>query len=499
LSLITSSQLASINGGKSLFIYAEPSNILVLEPIIDKEKTIGFMLAIANLQALVDSSFIPDKYGKSAMITWLNSNQKVITSVGLNTEASGSIEDHDFSSTSGIVSFKINRQNYVNAFLTSPLSGETMVIGLSESEIYHAVVFARNMAFVAGALSIILIVFILGFIIKRVIAPVISAELVFEDLASGQGDLTRRLSVKSDDEIGDMANFFNQFAGNLHDLMVIVSAKANSLSEISSLVSKELDRNSEVMEEQRSDVDSIATSINQLSASAKEVSASAEEGTKHASHANEQVKAGLQNIEGSVESINHLSEQLGESLAMVETLAGVSDSIGAVVDVINGVAEQTNLLALNAAIEAARAGEMGRGFAVVADEVRTLAKRTQDSVGEIVSSITNLQSQTDKVLVSFKKRPAEAQDSVIHIKDTRNIFESIADVVSNIDAVNIQIANSAHEQSGVSQSIDASISGIKHSADSSAEIASVLINEAKRLTEHSIELTKATNQFNLDT
>lgn len=283
------------------------------------------------------------------------------------------------------------------------------------------------------------------------------------------GDMTVHVEVDSRDELGALANDFNDTVRRIRDLITRVSQTAGQVDQQSRQVETISGESSRAVASQRSQIEQVATAMNEMAATSQEVARSAASAVTSAGLVNKETLAGRQLVESSVDGIEKLANEIDNSVKAINQLADDSSSISRVLEVIKGVAEQTNLLALNAAIEAARAGEQGRGFAVVADEVRTLARRTQQSTEEIEQMIARLQNGVNgavKAMGASHSMTGATVDSSLKVQDALgNILKAVNQIVDQSE----QIAAAAEEQTAVSHDIDQNIVEINQVSDRTAE------------------------------
>ena len=314
---------------------------------------------------------------------------------------------------------------------------------------------------------------------RSVTRPILSVANMLEDIASGEGDLTRRLAYDKKDELGQLAGWFNRFLDKLQPIIAEVKRSvqdARSTADQSAAIAAQT---SAGMEQQYRQVDQAATASHEMSATAQDVARSAAQAAQAARDADQATRDGLTIIDRTTRSIDHLAADMSNAMTQVEGLAANSEKIGSVLEVIRAIAEQTNLLALNAAIEAARAGEAGRGFAVVADEVRNLARRTQESVEETRQVIEQLQAGTQVVVSSMSNSHQQAQGSVEQVGQAVTALQQIGNAVTVITDMNLQIASAAEEQSAVAEEINSNVSTIRDVTESLSEQA----NESARVSQ----------------
>ena len=290
-----------------------------------------------------------------------------------------------------------------------------------------------------------------------------------DDIAAGEGDLTRRLPVTSEDELGQLAGSFNRFVEKVHGLVRQIVEMTGQLTELVGQVSEQAQRSEQAMGQQRHETDQVATAINEMSAAAHEVAKSAQNAAEAAQQTDREGQAAKSVVDGSIQRIHSLVEDIRSSGVSLDNLQQEVLSIVSVLDVIRSIAEQTNLLALNAAIEAARAGEAGRGFAVVADEVRALASRTQQSTQEIQGMIDRLQQGTQQSVTSMRRSSDAGELTSEQANKAGESLDAIAQLIATINAMNAQIAIAAEEQTAVAEEINRSVHQIAVAVDSVAD------------------------------
>ncbi|MDC5838181.1 methyl-accepting chemotaxis protein [Vibrio europaeus] len=320
---------------------------------------------------------------------------------------------------------------------------------------------------IAGIVLVVLGLATIAFSASRLVKPIREVVARLDDIASGEGDLTQRLEVKSQDEIGQLAIGFNRFLDKLQSIIsevVDTTIQVGTTTQQSRVAAQQTRTSSD---SQFKEVDLVATASEEMTQTAGLVVQNAEVAVREAEKANEAAASGQDVIEKSQQEMMRLVERMTAAVPVVEELATNNANITEILSVIEGISEQTNLLALNAAIEAARAGEQGRGFAVVADEVRNLASRTQESVGEIRQVIENVQNGTRDVVQAIQDGNDLANDSAAQVQSAAKELSQIFEAIASINDMNTQIVKAAEEQQSVSAEVNQSVSNIR---DLSAQI-----------------------------
>lgn len=342
----------------------------------------------------------------------------------------------------------------------------------------------------------IVLITILSLTINTVVLrPLNRVRKALEEIASGEADLTRRLTVSNDDEIGEVARWFNVFVGHLQEVVQQIVNSAKGLAE----AAEELSLGSQDMAKRSGDQSEV---VSAMAAAMQEMTV----GINHVSqHSNDvrtvSIRSGDLSKQGSAvmgsltQGMHRISESVNQSAETIEALGRESEKINTVVNVIKDIADQTNLLALNAAIEAARAGEQGRGFAVVADEVRKLAERTTKSTFEISSTIGVVQSGIREAVERMHHGVERVNEG---LAEARHAGETIADVescASNLVSSVGDIVNSISEQSSASTDIAQRVEEIATIVDESDHAMQGVAQNAKQVSDYAESLKQVVAGF----
>jgi methyl-accepting chemotaxis protein len=318
-----------------------------------------------------------------------------------------------------------------------------------------------------------------------------------QDIADGDGDLSRRIQVKRNDELGTLGHSFNRFADQIHKLVTLSKSITDSVTEKSGTAFQTWHQTRDFMNQQKGEVEISSAATTEMAQTSTEMANAANHVADYAEDANKQMLEAKEAVNNSQKSMLQLGHQIQETSNVVEELRQNSDEISGVLDVIRSVAEQTNLLALNAAIEAARAGEQGRGFAVVADEVRTLASKTQESTTSIQEIIQKLQSSS----MAAEQAIAVSCSSVEENNKASNTLvvklNHASDAVGQIQHQVLEISEAVNQQATVAEDIAETVSKVRDLSDDAINCGNELEVGFEGMSASATELSDSLNKFEI--
>ncbi|MGI9332855.1 MAG: methyl-accepting chemotaxis protein [Gammaproteobacteria bacterium] len=353
---------------------------------------------------------------------------------------------------------------------------------------------------VGAAIGVVTIVALL--IVGVVVAAVLTRSLdgvvdSLRGMASGEGDLTRRLASPGSDEIGELVRWFNQFVEKLHDIVanvasstIQVAASAEELSAVATQAAANLNR-------QQSQTQKLARTADEMLQMIQQVSTNTSDAAQLAKYADEQASTGHSIVAASNDAINALADEVNSGAEFTERLADRAKQATLAVSVINEIASQTNLLSLNAAIEAARAGDEGSGFSVVAREVRTLASRTQHNTREIEEVVKRIQGgvkQATQAMLSSRDRAEQTLSQALQVSSA---LEAISEAVSSIKTANEEVDDTVGNYRKLSESAQDSIVHIKDATDAAAGAVNQISSASGELATLAGQLQSLVDQFTI--
>ncbi|MCY7296179.1 methyl-accepting chemotaxis protein [Alteromonas sp. a30] len=333
------------------------------------------------------------------------------------------------------------------------------------------------------------------FIIQPMLKPLRDMLEAMTDISQGEGDLTKRIDVDRQDEIGQLAHQFNAFIERVRGLVKQTKDITTEVKNSTETVFKTTEQNVNLVNTEKSEIESVASASYQMAQTSRDVSKNTEEAMGLADSVKTDMENGGSVVYSAVNDIKQLSSHIGDAAQVVTALEKETDKIGEVLDVITGITEQTNLLALNAAIEAARAGEMGRGFAVVADEVRTLASRTHESTQHIQDIIGALQTAAKQASQTMQTSNEQADAGVKRVSDIQKVLDDALQGVEQIQEQMHGIAAANTQQSLSADEIAGNVSHISSLADQSVNETRDVETNIRQLHRLSAELDDTLRQF----
>ncbi|MEK5029165.1 methyl-accepting chemotaxis protein [Paenibacillus sp. FSL M7-1046] len=341
---------------------------------------------------------------------------------------------------------------------------------------------AMGISFGVTGLSVLLAIFIALLLSGKIIKPIRDVNKQLQEIAEGDADLTRKLTVRTKDEIGDLALAFNKMTDNLGLIIGQVSQSADGLAASSvkltsdsGLTAEATERIAGIMgtvasgsERQMNDLQTNMTTIVEMSAGIQQIAASVQDISDASLRSNEFAVAGDKSLQAAVRQMASINQSIGSLSEQVLGFAKRSQEIGSIVGVIQGIASQTNMLALNATIEAARAGEQGRGFAVVADQVRKLAEQSGESANLIAEMAAGIQSDADDAVLVMKSSIAEVQDGTEIIENAGHSFGEIRISIDSLAGQVQEVSGAVEEITAATEEIVESIRTVTQISETTA-------------------------------
>ncbi len=411
----------------------------------------------------------------------------------------------------GYAEIALDGRAYLATVFTSPDLGYRFIGMISKAEVMHEASVLIRTVLIISVVMVITFVLLAMWLANTIVRPINNVSVALKDIAQGEGDLTRRLDIEKEDEVGVLARWFNMFIEKLQDIikeLEITSKGVDALSSSLEGVSLSLQQAAAGASRRSADVAAGAEEMNEnLAGVASEMEQSAVN-TNAVATAAEKMSATIGEIAANSERARKISssavDETKEAFAYMEELSSATDKIGNVTQTITEISEQTNLLALNATIEAARAGEAGKGFSVVANEIKVLARQTADATLEIkqlVEAVQNNTGKTGKGIDNIAKVISNVNEIVDTIAtavgEQTNVTNEIAGKVSQVN-LGIQAVNENVNQSSVaSENIVKAIGDAASASQQLAQSSRQVENNAKELSANSGQLQKIVRNFKI--
>ncbi|WP_051216502.1 methyl-accepting chemotaxis protein [Ferrimonas futtsuensis] len=372
------------------------------------------------------------------------------------------------------------------------------LIAVEKDVVYASVSEANQTVVLTGVISTLISALVLVVMLNYLYRPIVALKERVQDLAEGEGDLTQRLEVRSDDDLGKISNGINTVVSSLQTMMLEVRQVTGELAHGVDVLKTQAEENEAILASHMSETDQVATAMEELNATAETVASSAAEAAQYTREANQTGEQSKVIVAQAQSSVISLVEEVEVTAGNIQSMSDETHSINSILKVIGEIADQTNLLALNAAIEAARAGAQGRGFAVVAEEVRALAGRTQQSTAEIEKALEVLLQGSSRVVTAMAGTKKTCEETASGAQEVSGSLETMSSFVSDINDLSSQIATAAEEQSSVSQEISRNMTAIREMVLKLADSGNQTLDEANSLAAVNTQLLGIVSRFKLD-
>ncbi|SHO44039.1 methyl-accepting chemotaxis sensory transducer with Cache sensor [Desulfopila aestuarii DSM 18488] len=488
--------------------------IVISTPVINNGKIIGIMFGVVNYSAFSEQFIDTQKIGENGYTFSFMKNGITVSHPNKEKVSRDNIDTLDFGkrmmqTKNGTELYEFNGVNKIAVYKTNNQLACTIVITAVEDEVFAAVTSLGRANLLVTAAVIVIASCIIFFITKSVVTPINRVVDSLKDAAQGEGDLTKRIVITTDDEVGDLGKWFNLFVEKIQIIIQDITGNTSELENSSGKlleISRSMAQSAEdashrantvatASEEMSANMSSVAAAMEQATTNIHMVSSAAEEMTVTINEIANNAAKGSQITTNAVYQTQEASEQVGE-------LGRAAEDIGKVIETITDISEQVNLLALNATIEAARAGEAGKGFAVVANEIKELAKQTAAATGEIKDKVTGIRSSTSTTVNQIREISAvvnEVNDIVSTIasavEEQSATTNEIAGNVSQASAGLIEVNENVAQANSVTLQITKDITEVTSASDEISNSSEQVKTNALGLAELATQLNSQVNKF----
>ncbi len=438
--------------------------LVISAPVKAANQIKGILYAVVDLGAFTEKHFDTVNVGKTGYVFMINKagitlayppDKKEIMKLDLSKFDFGK---KILEMKNGVLEYNFKGDKKLVAVKEVPSTGWITAGTAPFQEIFETAVKTRNLLLIIGAIITVImsagIVLLVSFFVIKPLNHVVDG---LKDIAQGEKDLTKRLDINREDEIGDLARWFDMFIGNLQKMILQISGNSETIHESSNVVktlnyqvsdtlksiSERFVTVSDSCTRASGNMNSVSAAMNQASGRVDAVAAAAEEMSSSVDEIAKNTASARRTTDQTVELANRISNE-------VQELGSAANEIDQVTATITDISSQTNLLALNATIEAARAGEAGKGFAVVASEIKELANQTAQATLEIRTKIESVQAATDTTI-------GRVNEVVQVIGDSSEVVNSIASAVEEQSAATKEIAANAGQTAAGIQEVNKNI------------------------------------------
>lgn len=483
-------------------------------PVKENDAVIGVLLGIFDINVYSKQYIDPIKVGEKGYAFMFNKSGIIFAHPVKSNILKLDLKTLDFgkemlAKENGAIIYTYKGEEKFAALKKYPVTGWTVCVTAESSEIMAPVKSLGRINMIISAVIIAIAAFVIYFVAGFIALSINEVVAGLKDAAEGEGDLTKRLEIKSKDEVGSLAKWFNTFVQKLQGIISDIAGNSEKLNTSSSdllAISKKMSSGADKMSAKSN---AVAAAAEEMSSNMSSVAAAAEQSSTNismVSSATEEMTSTINEIARNTEKTRVSSnEAVTRAKKASENIAHLSKSakeIGRVVETINDISEQTNLLALNATIEAARAGEAGKGFAVVAGEIKALARQTAEATLEIKEKIEGIQGSTNQTV-------SEIEEITMAINNVNEMIDTVAASVEEQSATTKEIASNVlqaaqgiqevtenvSQSSTVAGEIAKDIADVNLAANEMSKDSSQINTSAGDLSQLSEELKKTVNKF----
>ncbi|MGF1725317.1 methyl-accepting chemotaxis protein [Photobacterium nomapromontoriensis] len=409
-------------------------------------------------------------------------------------------EKHVLSNNNGTYKYKANGQSKIAYYSEIKIvDGKYwhIVIDIDESIAYANVNNALKESIITAFTLTIVTLMLLLFILNKMYKPIVLLKETIVGLAEGNGDLTQRLAVNSNDDLGQIAQGVNGFISNIQAMMVEISLASTHITQGVNQLNVQSERNNQALINHASETEQVVSAVTEMSSTADSIAKSATETSTNTQKANDMALLCKDTVLGTSSSMVTLMGEVEAASSSINTMSENTNQIVSVLGVIGEIADQTNLLALNAAIEAARAGEQGRGFAVVADEVRSLAARTQISTAEINEILVKLRQDASSAVAAMTLTKTSCEHTVESAEQVKDSLEIVTNSIIEINDLSTQIATASEEQSLVTEEVSRNTNNIRDVVYELTQNGQATVDSTQNLAAANAQLDALVRKFKL--
>ena len=349
---------------------------------------------------------------------------------------------------------------------------------------------------ISGVLMVIALL-VVGWAINAIVKGLIVLKQRIDTLSTGEADLTSRLAITSQDELGDISHSVNNFIVYLQSMLLDISQASSHITHSIEQLNVQSERNNQALISHASETEQVVTAVTEMSSTAETVAQSVTETASNTQKAHDVAMSSKDTVLEASNSVIALVDEVDAASSNINTMNENTQQIVSVLGVIGDIAEQTNLLALNAAIEAARAGEQGRGFAVVADEVRSLAARTQTSTAEINEILTKLRQDATNAVSAMEVTRSSCERTAANTANVTESLDAMTNSIITINDLSSQIATASEEQSSVTEEVSRNMNNIRGMVSELTQNGQATVDSTQNLAAANAQLSMLVSKFKL--